>query len=199
MAIKFSLTERLFGCILKITQTNEVIKMISNDTICTLAKEQHIAITLAPLPRKILGFYSFSDSRPQIVMNHNLCEWDPDFRSVLAEELGHHFTSVHETHPQTGMTYYDRVQHDRIESKAMRWASDFLIPTEQLLCTIEDCSVSCIQELADSFQVTVEFINHKLYYMSCTALYWTLGSGKELCLASLPSIYIFDPITGDIP
>jgi Zn-dependent peptidase ImmA (M78 family) len=173
--------------------------MVTKADICALAEEQHLAIILAPLPKKIQGFYSFSDSGPQIVMNHNLCEWDPEYRSVLAEEIGHHFTSIHETHPQTGMSYYKRVQHDRIESKAMRWAANFLIPTEQLLCTIEDCSVSCIQELADTFQVTVELVNHKLYYMSCTAPYWTLRSGRELCLASLPSIYIYDPITDAIP
>jgi Zn-dependent peptidase ImmA (M78 family) len=132
-------------------------------------------------------------------MNQDLCEWNPEYRSVLAEELGHHFTSSGETHPQTGMAYYNRIQHDRIESRATKWAADFLIPTELLLCKVEDCSVSCIHELADAFQVTVELINHKLYYMSCTAPYWTLRSGRELCLASLPSIYIFDPITGDVP
>lgn len=173
--------------------------MISNDTIRALAQEQHIAITLAPLPQKIQGFYSDFDVNPQIAMNQDLLEGSSEYRSVLAEELGHHFTSSGEFPPSAGIPYYDRLQHDRIESKAVRWAADFLIPTKQLLCKVEDCSVSCMQELADAFQVTVELINHKLYYMSCIALYWTLGSGKELCLASLPSIYIYDPITGDVP
>jgi Zn-dependent peptidase ImmA (M78 family) len=173
--------------------------MISNDTICALAQEQHIAITLAPLPQKIQGFYSDFDENPQIAMNQDLLEGSSEYRCVLAEELGHHFTSAGETPSLTGMAYYDRIQRDRVESKAVRWAADFLIPTEQLLCKVEDCSVSCMQELAEAFQVTVELINHKLYYMSCTALYWTLGSGRELCLASLPSIYIYDPINDDIP
>jgi Zn-dependent peptidase ImmA (M78 family) len=173
--------------------------MISDDRICTLAKEQHISITLAPLPKKIQGFYSDFDVNPQIAMNQDLLEGSSEYRSVLAEELGHHFTSSGKFPPSSGIPYYDRLQHDRIESKAVKWAADYLIPTEQLLCTIEECSVSCMQELADAFQVTVELINHKLYYMSCKTLYWTLRSGKELCLASLPSIYIYDPITDAIP
>ena len=173
--------------------------MISNDTICALAQELHIAITLAPLPNKILGFYSYSDLGPRIVMNQDLCEWNPEYRSVLAEELGHHFTSIMEPIPVSGMAYYDRVQHERSESKAVRWAADYLIPTELLLCKVEDCSVSCIQELADVFQVTIELIQHKLYYMSCKDLYWPLSDNRLLCLASLPSIYIFDPYTDVIP
>ncbi|BES65887.1 hypothetical protein SANA_23260 [Gottschalkiaceae bacterium SANA] len=173
--------------------------MISNDKICALAQEQHITITLAPLPNKILGFYSYSDSRPQIVMNKSLCEWDPEYRSVLAEELGHHFTSIMKPFLVSGMAYYDRVQYNRSESKAVRWAADYLIPTELLLCKIEGCSVSCIHELADAFQVTIELIQQKLYYMSCKDMYWPLSDGRSLCLTSLPSIYIFDPFTDGIP
>jgi len=173
--------------------------MTSNDTIYALASEEHITITLAPLPKKIHGFYSISDNRPQIVMNESLSEESAAYRCVLAEELGHHFTSPVEALPRSGMAYYDRLQHERIESKAVRWAADFLIPTEQLLSRIEDCSVSCIQELANTFQVTVELILCKLHYMSCKALYWPLSNGKSLCLASLPSIYIYDPITYAIP
>jgi Zn-dependent peptidase ImmA (M78 family) len=97
------------------------------------------------------------------------------------------------------MAYYDRIQHDRIESKAVRWAADYLIPTELLLRRIEDCSVSCIQELADTFQVTIELMQHKLYFMSCKAFYWPLSDDRSLCLASLPSIYIYDPFTCGIP
>ncbi len=173
--------------------------MISNDTICALANEQHIEITLAPLPEKIHGFYSMFQNQPQIVMNECLPEGSAEYRCVLAEELGHHFTSPVEALPRSGIPYYERLQHDRVESKAVRWAADFLIPTELLLHRIEDCSVSCIQELADAFQVTVELMQHKLYYMSCKALYWPLSNGSSLCLASLPSIYIYNPITGEVP
>jgi Zn-dependent peptidase ImmA (M78 family) len=174
--------------------------MISSDAICTLIKEQHITIILAPLPNKIHGFYYLSpDNRSRIALNRDLAEGSPEYRSILAEELGHHFTSIGESSPLTTMSYHDRIQRDRVETKAVRWASDFLIPTEQLLCTIEDCSVSCMQELADAFQVTVELIQHKLYYMSCTTLYWSLSDGRSLCLASLPSIYIYDPFTCGIP
>lgn len=174
--------------------------MISSDMLHALAQEQSIPIMLAPLPNKIQGVYYLSPkNQSSIVLNHTLAEGSSEYRSILAEELGHHFTSAGETPSLATMSYCDKVQRDRTESKAIRWAADYLIPTELLLLRIEDCSVTCTQELADIFQVTAELINHKLYYMSCIALYWTLGSGKELCLASLPSIYIYDPITGDVP
>lgn len=173
--------------------------MITNDMIFALAHEQHISITLVPLPQKIQGLYSYCETNPQIAINQNLSEESPEYRSILAEELGHHFTSSGETHPQTGMAYYNRIQHDRIESRATKWAADFLIPTELLLRRIEDCSVSCIHELADAFQVTIELMQHKLYFMSCKAFYWPLSDDRSLCLVSLPSIYIYDPFTCGIP
>ena len=173
--------------------------MISNETICALAKERHIMIALAPLPERIQGFYSHSSITPQIVINDCFSEWGSKYRSVLAEELGHHFTSSGEALPRSGMPYYDRIQHDRSESKAVRWAADFFIPTELLLRRIEDCSVSCIQELADTFLVTVELIQLKLYYMSCKSLYWPLKDGSSLCLSSLPSIYIYSSFIDVVP
>lgn len=171
--------------------------MISSDMLHALAQEQSIPIMLAPLPKKIQGVYYLSpENQSSIVLNKNLAEGTCEYRSILAEELGHHFTSAGETPSLTDMTYSERVQRDRTESKAIRWAADFLIPTELLLHRIEDCSVSCVRELADAFNVTIQLIQHKLYYMSCKLLYWPLNNGKSLCLTSLPSIYIYDPITG---
>jgi len=172
--------------------------MVTNDALCGLLHSENIPIMLATLPERVKGFYSSFNEETNIVMNRCLDEWGPEYRSILAEELGHHFTSSGKTVPLSKMTYYERTQHDRSESKAVRWAADFLIPTELLLSRTEDCLVSSLQELADEFQVTVELINHKLYYMSCKALYWPLASGKHLCLASLPSIYIFDSNIGGI-
>jgi len=173
--------------------------MISSDSLHSLAQEHSITITLAALPNKIKGIYHLSsDNQSNIMLNQCLAEGTSEYRSILAEELGHYFTSVGETPSLSDMPYCDKVQRDRTELKAMRWAADFLIPTELLLSRIEDCLVSSLQELADAFLVTVELIQHKLYYMSCKALYWPLASGKHLCLASLPSIYIFDPNIGGI-
>jgi Zn-dependent peptidase ImmA (M78 family) len=170
--------------------------MVPNDALCDLIQEQNIQLIVLPMPQKVQGFYSFSDSNPRIALNSNLSESSSKYRCVLAEELGHHYTSIGELPTVAGMPYYNRIQHDRSESRAVRWAINFLIPTEQLLYVIEDYSLSCLQELADAFVVTVEFIQYKLYYMSCTSQYWTLVSGRTLCLASLPSIYIYDPIAG---
>lgn len=174
--------------------------MISSDMLHALAQEQRIPITLAPLPNKIRGaYYLAPDNRSSIVLNESLVEEGFEYRSVLAEELGHHFTSAGETPSLFSMTYSDRVQRDRTESKAIRWAADFLIPTELLLLRIEDCSVSSIDELADAFRVTAQLIQCKLYYMSCKSIYWSLSDGRLLCLASLPSVYIYDSIIDDVP
>ena len=170
--------------------------MVPNDALYDLTQEENIKLIVLPMPQKVQGFYSFSDSNPRIALNSNLSENSSEYRCVLAEELGHHYTSIGELPAIAGMPYYNRIQHGRSESRAVRWATNFLIPTEQLLCVIEDYSLSRLQELADAFVVTVEFIQHKLYYMSCTSQYWTLTSGRILCLASLPSIYIYDPIAG---
>ena len=129
--------------------------MVSNDALCGLLHSENIPIMLATLPERVKGFYSTFNEEPSIVMNRCLDEWGPEYRSILAEELGHHFTSSGKNVPLSKMTYYERTQHDRSESKAVRWAADFLIPTELLLSRIEDCLVSSLQELAEAFQVTL--------------------------------------------
>lgn len=58
---------------------------------------------------------------------------------MLAEELGHHFTSAGFGIPKQFYNYSERLVITGIEYKALRWAANYLIPENDLLDALRDC------------------------------------------------------------
>lgn len=129
-----------------------------------------------------------------IVIHNGIVHNEYLFRSVLAEEIGHHFTIVSNKLPSKYMTHSDRVDLDKSESAALRWASDFLIPTDLLLDYLSNHVCANLFEVQDHFQVTDYLLMLKLRKMACKQLAYPLSKGRQLILSSLPSIYIYEPI-----
>lgn len=69
---------------------------------------------------------------PVIGLSRSLFASRAHFRTVLAEELGHHFTSTRDGLPKTFFHYRDRLKVKRDESRALRWAAVYLMPTGKL-------------------------------------------------------------------
>lgn len=82
-------------------------------------------------------------------------------KCVLAEELGHHYTTVGYKLPKTFFHYQDRIEISRTEYKALKWAANFLIPKKELVCALKK-GIKTIWDLADYFEVTEEMINFRL-------------------------------------
>src|SRR5690554_5773292 len=59
------------------------------------------------------------------------------FRSVFAEELGHHFTSAGTYVLKPHFRYSDKLLYSRDEYRAMKWAANYLIPEEELKYVIQ--------------------------------------------------------------
>ena len=135
--------------------------MVYTDQMLALAAEHQINITLADLPLKIHGFYNTDGYDRSIVINQRIPESGPLYRSILAEELGHHFTTSGGLSPVNKQSCSDKIDYDRQESKAVRWATSFLIPTGSLLSRIEDGSVRSIRSISVNDIVLVYHFDHQ--------------------------------------
>lgn len=98
---------------------------------------------------------------PIIGLSRGLFSNRAHFRTVLAEELGHHFTSARDGLPKTFFHYKDRLEVRREEYRALKWAAKFLIPAAKLREArargIKEC-----WELAEYFVVDEELVGLRL-------------------------------------
>ncbi len=90
-------------------------------------------------------------------------------RCVLAEELGHHFTGS-----RTAFAFYPSYSVKRKmtteDEKALRWATDRLIPTNELLRLFDEGFHKC-KVLADYFGVTAWLLFRKMEFLQCAGKY----------------------------
>jgi hypothetical protein len=82
-------------------------------------------------------------------------------RCVLAEEIGHHFTTSNNSVPRTFFHYRDRLEVSRAEYKALKWAALYLMPRDKLLYAIKH-GITEKWEFAEWFNVTEEMVDFRL-------------------------------------
>lgn len=109
-----------------------------------------------PLPLEAL-YIREPKAPPIIIMSKDIAENSPQYRSVFAHELGHHFTTANDVISTRFCSYRDRVNASRAEYRANKWAVDFLVPREEFLSAITEGIVSP-WDLASYFSVTESVI-----------------------------------------
>lgn len=126
------------------------------------AEEQGIIIDFRSFVHPVLGIYIHDSSLagPVIGLHTDLLSNERMLKCVLAEELGHHFTTGGNLLPVRYCCYSDRLNVDRGENAALKWAVSTLIPDNELKELLH--RGLSINELADHFYVTEEFIKAKL-------------------------------------
>jgi Zn-dependent peptidase ImmA (M78 family) len=159
---------------------------------CRIIKE------LAQLPNNILGYYCFEDGYYFILINESINNNERVYRTVLAEEIGHYRTTIGDITPRKYMCYEDRMVIDKKELAALKWAVNFLIPTEMLLNIVKDGLCPTLSEIAEYFVVTEEFITKKFEFMSNQKQLWDIDEHRSLCLYNLPSILIYNKLSTTI-
>jgi len=127
-----------------------------------LASEENIAVEYMKLTAPTLGFYYQDETcHPIIGLDYSLHSHYRLHRCVMAEELGHHFTSAGTKIARRHHSTQDRLTIDKIEYKALRWAANYLVPEDDLLDVI--ASGLCEGwELAEHFDVTDEFMGFRM-------------------------------------
>lgn len=163
--------------------------MRTTTEIYQLIYEESIIVSDLLLPKGKLGLYRKDSDGDFIFFHPALHENEPYLRCILAEELGHYFTLLGNFKYSGKVSYQTFINTTKEENKALRWATDYLIETEELLELFYDDNLS-VYNLAGAFEVTPEFMLQKLYYMSYDMLQWYVAKNKLLCLSCLPNFFV---------
>ncbi|MGU8467684.1 ImmA/IrrE family metallo-endopeptidase [Clostridium perfringens] len=105
-------------------------------------------------------YFKVSGMNPIIGIHKNLLTDTKIYISVLAEELGHHFTSSGNLTSEC-ITYSDKLNISKQEKRARIWASNFLISDNEIIGAILQ-NINTIYGLSLHFNVTEEIIKYKL-------------------------------------
>ena len=168
--------------------------MIETEELESIIDKSGIIKEFAPLPYSALGYFYSDGDFHLILINKEIRKDERLYRTILAEEIGHYMTTVGDYTPRREMKYSERIDIDKKELLALRWATDFLIPTELFLKAIKDRLVGTIEEMLDYFYVTEEFLLHKLRFMAKKKMKWEVDDKRSLVLSCLPSLYVYEEI-----
>ncbi|MCT4565008.1 MAG: ImmA/IrrE family metallo-endopeptidase [Maledivibacter sp.] len=168
--------------------------MIGTEQLESIVNKANIIKEFAPLPYSALGYFYSDGDFHLILINKEIRKDERLYRTILAEEIGHYMTTVGDYTPRREMTYSEKIDIDKKELLALRWTTDFLIPTELLLKAIKDRLVGNFEEMLDYFYVTEEFLLHKLRFMAKEKMKWEIDDRRYLVLSGLPSLYVFEDI-----
>ena len=126
------------------------------DDLFSLAHAEGIICRYVNLPAPFLGLYDARPEEPPLILLHeNLKNNRRLLRCILAEELGHHFTS------SGGLLVFARSDRACVAVKqerlALWWAVQQLVPLSSLISAIEGGFI-LTHELAEHFDVTERFM-----------------------------------------
>lgn len=138
-----------------------------------LIESENIRLVEDDIPYRVRGLYF-----DNIIILHKNIETSAERNSILAEELGHHFTSSGNILNQSSLRSIKQ------ESSARRWAAEQMIKPDRLIDAFKT-GVRSRWELSQYLDVTETFIEESLVHMK--KLYGD-------CLAINEYIIHFDPL-----
>ncbi len=129
-----------------------------------LCHKEGIILEYATLESGILGFYFKDEGMPHIIaLNKTILSDKMKHIEVLAEELGHYYTTCGNfTTPL--LHYRDRIELNRCEIKAIRWACNYLISDEDVLRLYSQ--TDNFYEMSEILGVPYELLIQKINFMS---------------------------------
>ena len=170
------------------------INMTKLDMLYKLANKHNIQIHFFDLTiTGCLGLNIEKENMPSMIFLDNSLKKDKNKHiEVLAEELGHFFTSVGISVGNI-KTYSDKLELNKVENKADKWATNFLITDEEIISLVNK-NITDINEMAEILSVPYEIVLKKLKNLSITKQYLDLGNGKHLILSNFPNLIIYQDI-----
>lgn len=130
--------------------------------LMSLAEREGIKVIRWDFAPPIKGLYHREPGMPPVIgLSHSIANNLPVYKSIFAEELGHHMTSVDKGLRATCFHYQDRLAVSKCEYKALRWAAQYLIKLPRIVQAWEEGCVT-YRELAAYLQVTEELARHRM-------------------------------------
>lgn len=122
------------------------------ETLLTEAYREQVEVVYLPFSKNIRGLYHNN----VIAINSNL-QTSAEKNCILAEELGHYYTSVGDILDQSIL------MNRKQEQRALRWSYERLVPWDRLITAYRSGVKTC-HELAEYFDVTETFLISTLRY-----------------------------------
>ncbi|MEK5331511.1 ImmA/IrrE family metallo-endopeptidase [Lysinibacillus sp. FSL W8-0992] len=139
------------------------MRMIETKKLFDITLSEGIVVERWDFPKPLEAVYFFEPGLPPTIGLAERIRYDsPLFRCILAEELGHYFTTANNSIANPSMTYRERLSIGKVEYKAMKWAAETLIPIEYLKMAILQEKHWTNWTLAEYFEVTIEMIDFRL-------------------------------------
>ncbi len=130
-----------------------------------LVQKENILLKYYDLPGNIKGIY-FNDKNSVITLDESLLDCKDIYlhRCILAEQLGHHFTSTTQLYCAANFPFW-KISHPKKKTQALRWSAFYLIDYNKLKTAIEKYSIHSICDLAEHFCVTKELMLFRLQFL----------------------------------
>lgn len=130
--------------------------------MCRLAEREGIEVRWWDYHPTILGLYWHPLNLPPVIGINSVIEQNtPLLRTIMAEELGHHYTSSGQGLCRTFCHYRNRLEISKIEYKALRWAANYLMPKPKVAYALAQ-GYREKWELSDLFSVTDDFTTFRM-------------------------------------
>ena len=167
--------------------------MTKLEKLLQLAEDENIIIHYTDyLPYNLGGLYvEIGGVGPIINILNSIKDNHYEFIEVLAEELGHYFTSAGDSLNNV-TTYTDKLNVCRCERKALKWACNFLVTKEDLVNALE-FGCKSYYEFSEYIGVSEEIIKYKFELLALVDNQVKLGK-YYIILSNLPNIYIYKEI-----
>ncbi|MDI9476935.1 MAG: ImmA/IrrE family metallo-endopeptidase [Natronincolaceae bacterium] len=155
-----------------------------------LIEKENIAVEYMDFSPTIQGIYYKADGcLPIIGINENIVSNRKLFTCVLAEELGHHFTSTGDSTTEC-YSFVDKINLGKTELAALKWAAEYLLPLDEIVGAIKK-GIKNIEELSDFLGVTDEFLLEGFRFMAKKQSFIKIQEDLFIALTNLPNIYLF--------
>lgn len=106
-------------------------------------------------------YYQEAGSMPAIGIANHIKDNTPLYTCVLAEELGHYYTSTGAHLPVARFSYTQRLTISRTEYIAQKWAALQLMPAEKVRQALAS-GIREVWELAEEFGVTEDLVRFRM-------------------------------------
>lgn len=133
---------------------NELFQIIKKENI--IYEETNFKSEISP------GIYlNIPGIPPTIGISKSIINNRNKYLSILAEEVGHHFTSVGNL-TITSKNYSEKLMKNKQEHRAKSWAANFLVSDEEFEQALCNC-ISTPSDICDSFDMTHEMLKYKIH------------------------------------
>lgn len=149
------------------------------DDLLYMVEESGIYLVHWDFAPPVNGFYYHEEGLvPTIGIARHIGEYSPLYDCVLAEELGHHYTTTGYHLPVKYFNYANRQNISRAEYRAMKWAALKLMPVEHIKRALH-AGFCEIWELAEEFGVTEELVRFRMKLEDCQEMLLASRDGEE--------------------